>query len=154
MSSIRQFTTRFSKIWTGFSSARDGNLLLVTGEDMLFHFDFARDIVILNPNHVAVRDFQTFKLYVTLFSEYYKINSEAMDETSNWWHLAIEAANNDVRRQLESLKLLLSNRIESLSVKTSNDGVQLQMDMVIDAHRPAPEVGDLKKVFGLASGKP
>jgi hypothetical protein len=153
MSSIRQFTTRFSKIWTGFSSARDGNLLLVTGEDMLFHFDFAHDVVILNPIHIAIRDFQTFKLYVTLFSEYYKIKSEVIDETSNWWHLALEAANTDARKQLESLKPLFSDRIESLSVKTSNDGVQLQMDMIIDEHRPAPEVGDLKKVFGLASGK-
>jgi hypothetical protein len=152
MSSIRQFTTRFSKIWAGFSTVREGNLLLVTGDDMVFHFDLARDIVILNPDHVPIRDFQTFRLYVSLLSEYHKLNCNISDETTNWWILSIEATNNDARKHLESLKSSIADRVEAFTLKTSNEGNRIQVEIVIDEHSAAPEVGDLKRIFGLASG--
>jgi hypothetical protein len=153
MSSIRQFTTRFSKIWAGFSTAREGNLLLVTGDDMVFHFDIARDIVILNPDHIQVRDIQAFRLYVSLFSDYYKVKCKLSDETANWWVLSVEMKNSGARKGLDSLRTQLANRVESLSIKTSNEGIRLQLEIVIDEHSPPPEVGDLKKMFGLASGQ-
>lgn len=152
MSSIRQFTTRFSKIWAGFTTEREGNLLLVAGDDMLYHFDLARDIAVLNPDRIPIRDLHVFRLYVSLFSEYYKLNYKLSDQTTNWWILDIEVKNNDVGRHLELLKSQVADRIESLSEKTSNEGVHLRVEIIIDEQRPAPGVGDLKRVFGLASG--
>ncbi|RDE10963.1 MAG: hypothetical protein C4K47_10840 [Candidatus Thorarchaeota archaeon] len=153
MSSIRQFTTRFSKIWARFSTVREGNLLLVTGDDMFFHFDFARDTVVLNPNHIPIRDFQALRLYVSLFSEYYNLKCQLIDETTNWWILAVEVKNKEAKKQLESLKSLVAHRIELLSLKTSDGGIRLQVEIITDDHRSPPEVGDLRKVFGLAAGQ-
>jgi hypothetical protein len=151
MGSIRQFTTRFSKIWSRSSTVREDNVMIVIGDELLFHFDFARGIVTLNPDHFAIGDFHLLKLYMNLLSEHNGLTSRVSDTTRNWWVMSLDMLGERSEDELQSLSLLLDNRIESMNVSSSNGGVSLQIEIIEDGHVPHFEVGDLKRVFAFAS---
>jgi hypothetical protein len=90
VSSLKHFVSRFGKIWTKTTTAQVDNTKLVAGDGLVFHFDLARGIVIVNPQHHSVEDFQTFRLYVELLSEHLGVKGVASRITDNWWHLKID----------------------------------------------------------------
>ncbi|NHJ14591.1 MAG: hypothetical protein EAX95_13005 [Candidatus Thorarchaeota archaeon] len=100
VSSIKHFLSRFSKIWTKTSEVKEQNLDLIAGDDLLFHFDFERNVVIVNPWNQPIRDFQIFRLYNQLLSSHYQVSSEVESLTSNWWSLSLELE--DVKTTKES----------------------------------------------------
>ena len=54
VSSIRHFNSKFRKEWKNYFSASSKNQMLVAGDSLLFYFDFARGIVIINPTKQRV----------------------------------------------------------------------------------------------------
>jgi hypothetical protein len=150
VSSIRHFTTRFEKIWKEFSVVRENDIMLVAGDDLLFHFDFARGIVILNPTHQYIQNYDTFKLYVSLFSEHYHLETTASDFTLNWWNVVITIPDADVTQSNKSVKQELSSRFEELFIESSEDAVYIEAEVILE-NDAALEVRDLIELFDFAT---
>lgn len=151
VSSIRHFTTKFKKIWPKSASIHRKNALLVAGDGLLFHFDFARGIVIMNPVHVKINSLEVFKLYADLFSKYYDLKSEIKDVTLNWWILSIAV---DVEGTVESItpvKSKLSGCFDALNVEVSENVVNIHAEVIIDENRKPLFVDDIEKAFTMSS---
>jgi hypothetical protein len=149
-SSIRHFTTRFGKIWSNFSVVREGDIMLVAGDDLLFHFDFSRGIVILNPTHRHIRTFDTFKLYVELFSEFHKIDTKVTDMTLNWWSVGITLNGTEMVQSNKSLEKNRSSGFEELYIESSKDAMYIEAEVIQDNEAPF-EVKDLVEFFSFIS---
>ncbi|MFW9769390.1 MAG: hypothetical protein ACFFEM_11265, partial [Candidatus Thorarchaeota archaeon] len=63
VSSIRQFSTKFKKIWKNYSSVNENDIMLIAGDGLLFRFDFSRGIVTLNPTQNEIDNYDVFRLY-------------------------------------------------------------------------------------------
>ena len=150
VSSIRHFTTRFGKIWSNFSVVRENDIMLVAGDDLSFHFDFSHGVVILNPTHQSIQNFEVFKLYVALLSEYYKLETVASDLTLNWWNVIITLPGSDVGQSNKPAKKDLTSRFEELYVESSEDAVYIEAEVIL-GNDTSFEVRDLVELFSYAS---
>ncbi len=152
MSSIKQFTTRFAEIWKKTARAGEQDMLLFMGDDLIFQFDFAHGLVIMNPLNYEIKDFSVFKLYSDLFSSYYEIESSLESIALNWWALKTSgkaAAPADVKRRLNQ-KLI--ERFADVTVESSEGGVQVLAEVVVKEGSPPIQVADLRHIFEVASG--
>jgi hypothetical protein len=151
VSSIRHFTTKFKKTWSKSASIHRKDAMLVAGDGLLFYFDFARGIVVMNPVHVKIKSLEEFKLYADLFSKYYDLKSEVKDVTLNWWILNIAV---DVESTVESIKPVkskLSGSFDALTVESSENVVNIHAEVIIDENRKPLSVDDLEKAFTVSS---
>ncbi len=151
VSSIRQFTTRFSKIWTKTTSAKSNNVKLVAGDELRFHFDFARGVVILNPVHQIIKDYEVFELYVSLLSDFYELTSQVTDVTLDWWVVEFTFEDVTPAKAKRRLQERISERFESLNIRESETGVEVQVEVITDGVGDPIEVGDIQKLFRLLS---
>ncbi|TFF92429.1 hypothetical protein EU545_00940 [Candidatus Thorarchaeota archaeon] len=151
MSSIRQFTSRFSKIWKGMARVRANDIFLVIGDDLLFQFDFSRGIVILNPTRFAIPDFDTFRMYGNLFSRYFELDVQATDLTPNWWELDIDAGTVAVSAIEKAFDEKQRSRFESFVVLSSDKNTHLILETIRAESHPPAEVGLLATVFEKVS---
>ncbi len=150
MSSIRQFLTYFGKQWKKMVRLREGNTLLIAGDDMIFHVDFSRGIIGLNPWHHEFRDLDLFSLYVRLFSKYYDINAELFDATLNWWILSIDLGSASSESANKILSSDLDKVFDALHLVAGKDSTILQVELVIEDGSSSATVGDLRDLFTLA----
>ena len=150
VSSIRHFTTRFGKIWTNLSVVRENDTMLVAGEDLSFHFDFATGIVILNPTYHLIQDFEVFKLYVALLSERYQLEAVASDLTANWWNVIITLPGSEVVEPNKPAIKELSSRFEELFIESSEDAVYVEAEVIL-GNDTSIEIRNLVELFKLAS---
>ncbi len=151
VSSIRHFTTKFKKTWSKSALIQRKNTMLVAGDGLLFHFDFARGIVVMNPVHVKIKSLEVFKLYADLFSKYYDLKSEVKDVTLNWWILSIAV---DVEGTVESIKPVkskLSGSFDALNVEAFENVVNIHAEVIIDENRKPLFVDDIEKAFTVSS---
>ncbi len=147
MSSIRQFTSRFTKIWSRMARVRANNLFLIMGDDLLFHFDFSRGIVVLNPEEYAIDDYDTFRMYVDLFARYYDLEAECTDLTINWWELGINAGDvhpSDIEKELGEI---LESHFESFVVQRLDDSTHVIVETISEGPDKSIETGVLARVF-------
>lgn len=154
MSSIKQFTTKFAEMWKKTARAGEQDMLLFLGDDLIFQFDFARALVIMNPVNYEIRDSSVFKLYSDLFSSYYGVESSLESIAVNWWALmtrATGATPADVRKRLNQ-KLI--ERFADVTVESMDGGVQILAEVVVEEGVPPVQVADLKHIFEIASGVP
>ena len=135
-SSIRQFTTRFGKIWSNFTVVREGDIMLVAGDDLLFHFDFSKGVVILNPTHQHIRNYDAFKLYIELLSEFYKLEAAVSDLTRNWWTIKITIDGSDKVHSNKYAEKKLSSQFEEFYVESSDDAMYIEAEVVHDKEKP------------------
>ncbi|TFG09241.1 hypothetical protein EU538_05715 [Candidatus Thorarchaeota archaeon] len=152
MSSIRQFTSRFSKIWKKMARIRANDLFLVMGDDLLFQFNFARGIVILNPSKYVIPDYDTFRMYVDLFQRYYELVAEVTDLTTNWWELDISAGAVPPSNIEKVLGEKQRSRFESYVVTSSEENTHLILETTKEKPRSSVTVGLLAIVFEKVSG--
>jgi len=151
VSSIRHFTTKFKKTWSKSASIHRKDAMLVAGDGLLFFFNFARGIVVMNPVHVKIKSLEEFKLYVDFFSKYYDLKSEVRDVTLNWWILNIAV---DVESTVESIKPVkskLSGSFDALTVESSENVVNIHAEVIIDENRKPLFVDGLEKAFTVSS---
>ncbi len=151
VSSIRHFTTKFKRTWSKSASIQRKNVMLLAGDGLLFHFDFARGIVVMNPVHIKISRLEVFKLYADLFSKYYDLKSEVKDVTLNWWILSIAV---DVEGTVESttpVKSKLSGCFDALNVETSENIVNIHAEVIFDENRKPLFVDDIEKAFIVSS---
>ncbi len=151
MSSIRRFTSRFRKIWTKMVSIRRGDIILLAGDNLTFHFDFARGIVTLNPVHEEITSFNLFSLYVEMFGKFYDITAEARDFTDNWWAVVIGLEGVKTARLRKSLNEQISERFEALYVVNVDGSTEIQAEVVLDETNAPVEVIDIRSLFETAS---
>jgi len=151
VSSIRHFTTKFTKAWSKSASIHRNNVMLLAGDGLLFHFDFARGIVVMNPVHIKINSLEEFKLYADLFSQYYDLKSEVKDVTLNWWILNIAV---DVEGTVEStkgVKSKLSGSFDDLKVEVSENVVNIHAEVIVDENNKPLFVDDLETAFTVSS---
>jgi len=151
VSSIRHFTTKFKRTWSKSASIQRNNVMLLAGDGLLFHFDFARGIVVMNPVHIKISSLEVLKLYADLFSKYYDLKSGVEDVTLNWWILSIAV---DVEGTVESIspvKSKLSGCFDALNVEVSENFVNIHAEVIIDENRKPLLVDDIEKAFIVSS---
>ena len=151
VSSIRQFTTRFTKEWETSVVARDNNLMLVAGDELRFFFDFSRGQVVLNPIHVVVKDFELAKLYVNLLGEFYGLESSIEDFTLKWWIIRISTDHLPEAKARKALKDRLSDNFEAIFVEENDKGLEIHVEIVIDERKEPLIAGNLEQLFRLVS---
>lgn len=147
VSSIRHFTTKFKKEWSHFSQVQENDVLLVAGDDMLFRFDFHRGIVTVNIQKDRILDFDVFKLYCKLFSDYHEIESNVRDLTSNWWILSITLKAVDATNLRALQKSELASVFEAIYYKEMDDKVQIDVEVIHTDTSTSIEVENLRELF-------
>ncbi len=150
-SSIRHFTTKFKKEWKNFSSTQEGNVMLVIGDDLIFDFDFARQIVTLNPIHDQISKFKVFKLYSQIFSNYYDLKSSVTDLTLNWWLLSIDVKGHTKSSTKSQLKAGSLKGFDAVYTTETDDSVKIQAEVIAGDDSSTLEVGQLSGLFELVS---
>jgi len=151
VSSIRHFTTKFKKVWENFSSAHEDNVMLVIGDSLLFHFDFARGIVTLNPIHAQINNFKEFDLHSKIFSEHFNLKSSVTDLTLNWWLLSISTeghTKSSVKSQLKGGSLKGFDAVYTTEIE---DSVKIQAEVIARGESSSLEVGQLRDLFERVS---
>ena len=151
VSSIRHFTTKFKKTWSKSASIHRDNIMLLAGDGLLFHFDFARGIVVMNPVHIRIKSLEVFKLYADLFSKYYDLKSEVKDVTLNWWMLNITVDVEGTVESIRSVKSKFSDSFDAFNVEASENAVNINAEVIIDENRKLLFVDDIEKAFTMSS---
>jgi hypothetical protein len=151
ISSIRQFTTRFGKIWAESADVRSNNLMLVAGDNLRFHFDFARGIVILNPIHYVIKSFEVIELYISLLSQIHELKASVENLAYNWWIITIYVDGITVAKAKKQLQDKIHDSFEALYIGEKEDGIEIQVEIVQDGKKMPVEIGDLEQLFRLVS---
>ncbi|MFW9847839.1 MAG: hypothetical protein ACFFF4_01800 [Candidatus Thorarchaeota archaeon] len=152
VSSIRHFNSKFQKEWKSYSTASSKNHMLVAGDGLLFHFDFARGIVIINPNNQPITSYDVFKLFVDVLSNSRKIKAEASVVTTNWWDLTFSVSSKVELDSVETMKGKLPNSFECTQVESTNKTIEIQIEIIDDDMNTPVMVSDLVETFNLVSG--
>ena len=153
VSSIRHFITKFKKIWE--TSARVGgekDIMLVAGDDFIFHFDFSRGIVILNPTDYQIDSYGVLQLYFELFSELYNAKVTVSDVTTNWWTISIEVDISISSADASSLKSKFSGHFESVKVDGSANPSIVHLEVIDNGSRSNLDVGHIQDLFKVIYG--
>jgi len=149
-SSIRHFNSKFKNVWKNYSSASDKNHMLVAGDGFLFHFDFARGIVIINPSNQPLRNFDIIRLFVEVLSDSRKIKAEARDITTNWWGLQFSVSTKKLASEkIGSIKAKIPKNFISPQIVTTNDGVELRTEIIEDGTSNQISVKNLVDIFKI-----
>ncbi|MHA1904719.1 MAG: hypothetical protein ACXADL_02405 [Candidatus Thorarchaeota archaeon] len=151
VSSIRHFNTRFKKEWKHFSRASENNIMLVAGDSLMFHFDFSRGIVVVNPLQLQIETLEVFRLYVQLLSEYHSLKVSVSDITLNWWVLKLEAGSSQTPSEINKLFEETAQRFESFQIDIGEKTAHIHVETIIDGKQPPIVVGDLKELFKLVA---
>lgn len=147
VNSIRHFTTKFKKEWKGFSSAHEENVMIVKGDNLIFHFDFARGIVTLNPRNDRIANFEVFNLYCQIFSNYHGIKSTVTDLTLNWWLLTIDVeglTQSSVKNQLKGGSV---KGFDTIYTSETDDSIKIHAEVIAGDDSSYLEVGQLRNLF-------
>jgi len=151
VSSIKHFLSRFTKIWSVTSSVQEDNLKLISGDDLLFHFDFSRGIVVVNPWHQQFDSYLTFRLYTALLSNRYEIESTTQDLTQSWWMLSMNVGEAKAVKETTLLADDILERYENLHIEAIDGSVHIEAEVIINGKRNEFEVHDLVELFQSAA---
>ncbi|MHA2380054.1 MAG: hypothetical protein ACXADS_12340 [Candidatus Thorarchaeota archaeon] len=151
VSSLKHFVSRFGKIWTKTTTVQEANIKLVAGDDLVFQFDFARGIVIVNPQHHELEDFQTFRMYVELLSKHHGIESVASRITDSWWHLRIDLENAKSTKGEPLLEKDMLSHFEDFFVDEEGGSLHVEAEVLSDGPNRTFEVQVLHALFDKVS---
>ena len=151
VSSIRQFSTKFKKIWKSYSSVAENDIMLIKGDGLLFRFDFSRGIVTLNPRNDRINSFDVFKLYSELFSDFYNLKTSVSDMTLNWWLITFEVKRKDSASIKDVLKSEPAKAFDTIYTDEMDDSMLIRAEVVVDGGSPLIEAGQLQDLFDLVS---
>lgn len=150
VSSIRHFNSKFKSEWKNFASVRDKNHMLVAGDGLLFHFDFARGVVIINPSSQVISSYDVIKLFVEVLSESKQIKAETRDITTNWWEIRIEVTNKKLDSEsIGPIKEKIPDHFVFPQVLATNDGIEVRAEVIADGARDSITVKNLVDIFTL-----
>jgi hypothetical protein len=152
VSSIRHFNSKFKKEWENYCKVNENNIMLVAGNGNIFHFDFERGIVLINPLNEPILEFNVFKLYSDLFSQWHNLDAKVSDITANWWVLTIEAEGTFSKEEVASLRKKTPRLFEVAIVKKEKDSLIVEVEAVIDNIQPPVKISSLKNLFELVAG--
>ncbi len=147
MSSIRQFNAKFKNEWAPYAMVRRHNIMLVAADEYIFHFDFTRGIVVLNPSEVGINRFELFELYVEVLNKYYDLNAEVKAHTLNWWVLRFDIPIKMTERTSKDLRSFLSEAFESFRLDSHNDNTSIEIEIILDNDYSSLPVRNLIMLF-------
>ncbi|MEM2142254.1 MAG: hypothetical protein QXS20_00155 [Candidatus Thorarchaeota archaeon] len=150
MGSIKQFLSHFFTKWQRRARVEGSNILLVMVNDIIFHFDFSRGLVIVNPLRYRLDDLEEFRLYSQLFSEYYDVKFCIEDTALNWWilELSTDATRAAVTRRLDNEKM---QQFTDIRFRVNNNSTYITVEVLVGESAPAVEVEAVKEVFEAVS---
>jgi hypothetical protein len=126
--------------------------MLVAGDGFLFHFDFSRGIVMINPSQQPVRTFDVFNLFVEVLSNTRKANAVAKDITLNWWELKFKLSVKLEPEKVSAIKDKLSKSFQSTHVVTTNEAIEIHTEVIVDDSESPIMVSELVDAFKQVSG--
>jgi hypothetical protein len=151
VSSIRQFSAKFKKIWKKFSSVTENDVMLIAGDGLLFRFDFSRGIVTLNPIHDQIDNYDVFRLYCELFSAYYNLKTSVSDLTLNWWLLTIDVEGKEPASVKGVRKSESAKAFDTVYTDVVDDSAVIRAEVIVDGGSSLIEAGQLQALFDLVS---
>lgn len=157
VSSIRQFNNKFKNEWTPYIMVRRHNIMLVAADEYIFHFDFTRGIVVLNPSEVGITRFKVFDLYAEVLSKYYDLNARVKAHTLNWWVIRFDLSvkiSGGARKELHDF---MSETFETFRIENHEGNAAIEVEIILDNDHSSLPVRNLvmlfNKVFGLSKPK-
>ncbi|MGQ4912015.1 MAG: hypothetical protein ACP6KW_07575 [Candidatus Thorarchaeota archaeon] len=147
VSSIRHFRTKFSKIWKKSSVSQAADIMLVSGDGLLFKFDFSRGIATLNPVHDVITGLEEFILYVNLFARYYDLTVEVKDLTSNWWLLVFDVTGIEEAEVRSLAKSKVAREFEAVYLAEEDGNKKLHIELISKGQYSTLESGHLRELF-------
>jgi hypothetical protein len=151
VSSIRQFSTKFKKIWKNFTSVNEDDVMLIAGDDLVFRFDFSRGIVTLNPINDQIDSYELLRLYSELFSAYYGLTTSVSDLTLNWWLLTFDVKGKDPASIKGVLKSEPAKGFDTMYTDEVDDSTMIRAEVVVDSGSTLIRAGQLRDLFELVS---
>ena len=125
--------------------------MFVMGDNLIFSFDFAREIVTLNPIHDQIRKFKVFNLYSQIFSSYFDQKSNVRDLTLNWWLLSIDIEGHTKSSVKSQLKAGSLKGFDAVYVAEIEDSVKIQAEVIAGDESSSLAVGQLRDLFARVS---
>jgi hypothetical protein len=147
VSSIRHFNSRFKKDWKNFSSASNQDQMLVSGDGVVFHFNFVRGIVVLNPDNEPLNQFDVFNLYVDVLSQSTGIPVRVRYITTNWWELSIVLDGHITGEKVGSIKDSIPQSFSNFQAVSTGNSTEIHLEVIVDSKNDPLLVADLDSVF-------
>jgi hypothetical protein len=147
VSSIRHFNSRFKKDWKNFSSASNQDQMLVSGDGVVFHFNFARGIVVLNPDNEPLNQFDVFNLYVDVLSQSTGIPVQVKYITTNWWEISIALDGHITAEKAGSIKDSIPQSFSNFQAVSTGNSTEIHLEVIVDSKNGPLLVADLDSVF-------
>lgn len=147
VSSIRHFNSRFKKDWKNFSSASNQDQMLVSGDGVVFHFDFARGIVVLNPENEPLSQFNVFNLYADVLSQSTGIPVQVRYITTNWWEMSIVLDGHIPGEKISSIKDGIPETFSNFQAVSTGNSTEIHLEVIVDSDHNPLLVSDLDGVF-------
>ncbi len=147
VSSIRHFNSKFKEQWENYHRVSGDNQMIVYGNDLLFHFDFSRGIVIINPKDMDITNFEVLKLYAEILSNIYNVKGEAKDLTANWWVVHAEVSQKLTAAKINSIEQKISDNFDDILVDTTKDSTTFEAEIIKQGRKPPIDVGKLREFF-------
>lgn len=147
VSSIRHFNTKFKTEWKNFVSVSNKDQMIVAGDKLLFHFDFTRGIVIINPEHERLSRFDLVKQYAEVYSQSMGVLSSIKAITSNWWELRFQITGTPEAEAIKGLMERIPASVDNHQLVTSKGSSELVLEIISDSKREHLLVIELQELF-------
>ncbi len=147
VSSIRHFNSKFKKEWKNYVSVTQKDQMIVTGNNMLFHFDFSRGIVHVNPDNEQIDSFDILKHYTEVFSQLFKVSVDLQEITTNWWELLLTLNGTPEKNKLDVFLGKLPRGITNHSVVKDKNATRILLEVYGDCQSNLLTVKDVRELF-------
>ncbi len=147
VSSIRHFNTKFKTEWKNYVAVNSKDQMIVAGDKLLFHFDFSRGIVIINPENEQLNRFDMIKQYSEVYSQFMDVDVEVSAITSNWWELRFPIKGNLDPEAIKELQGGIPESIANHEFVTGKDSSELILEIIADTRNKPLLVSELQEIF-------
>ena len=147
VSSIRHFNSKFKAEWKNYISVNGKNQMVVHGDKLLFHFDFTRGIVILNPENEPLKQYELLKLYTEVYSQSTGVNAEIAVITSNWWEIRFPIPGSLDSEQTKELLDVMPSSIANHEFALGENSSEIILEIILDSQNQYLLVKELHEIF-------
>ncbi len=147
VSSIRHFNSKFKAEWKNYVSVNGKNQMVVHGDKLLFHFDFTRGLVIINPENEKLGQYELLKLYSEVYSEMMGIPTELKTITSNWWEIRFPIAGSLDSEKTKEILDVIPASIASHEFVSGENSSEIILEIIIDSRNQYLLVKELNEIF-------
>ncbi|MFW9918228.1 MAG: hypothetical protein ACFFED_01400 [Candidatus Thorarchaeota archaeon] len=147
VSSIRHFNTKFKTEWKNYVAVNSKDQMIVAGDKLVFHFDFTRGIVIINPENEQLTRFDLVHQYAEVYSQFMNVPVEVKTITSNWWEIRFSIKGNPESDKIKELLDSIPSTIANHEFVASKGSSELILEIISDSKNNPLLVSELQELF-------